>query len=231
MEKDGKGVQICRKGLEKFFDLKREFIAILDGEADTKLNLSKDDKKLMGVILDEPKEILQKGGKVSVYKTEKANGENAQVSYNPDYDAWIVASKNVSILVRKREDIADYVKMPIKRYSIATLIAEAWFRLLDKHLGGSLEKIQELKKELTGKTMIGEYCGHPLHQHLVEYKEITILFYAVVDLYGDRSCYPVQYCKDFIQKFNLPNVKVNKRGEFSTIKEMVEELRKLDKEV
>ena len=37
---------------------------------------------------------------VAIYRLEKANGENAQVSYLSEVDAWVVCSKNVSILVR-----------------------------------------------------------------------------------------------------------------------------------
>lgn len=181
--------------------------------------------------MDEPKEVItKKGGKVVVYKTEKANGENAQVSYYPPADAWVICSKNVSILVRTREDIQDYVALKNSRYSIATLIAQAWFNILEKRLG-THEKIEDLKKHLAGKTMVGEYCGHPLHQHLVEYKEITIFFYAIVDLYGTRSCYPVNFAREFLERFGIPIVRINKRGEFDNIKDLVEELEKLDKEV
>jgi hypothetical protein len=37
---------------------------------------------------------------VEIIKTLKANGENAQVSWNPDVKAWVICSKNVAILAR-----------------------------------------------------------------------------------------------------------------------------------
>jgi hypothetical protein len=42
---------------------------------------------------------------VEVIKTLKANGENAQISYNPDVKAWVISSKNIGLVARKREDI------------------------------------------------------------------------------------------------------------------------------
>jgi len=152
IEQDSKGIKILRRGLEKFFDLKSEYLEYLEGTFQGKFY--KDDEKLFHVIFDEVEETLQSGGKVTVYKTEKANGENAQVGYNPEYNSWVIASKNVSILARNKNDIEEYLKMEKGRYNIASLIAEAWFNILEK-----VGNVDELKKELTGKTLIGEYCG------------------------------------------------------------------------
>lgn len=57
---------------------------------------------------------------MELIKTEKINGENAQVSYNYEYDAWVICSKNVSLLASFPEDLAMY-KEP--RYHYALLIA------------------------------------------------------------------------------------------------------------
>jgi len=38
----------------------------------------------------------------------KANGENAQVSYFKPTDEWVVSSKNVAILVKTVEDVKKY---------------------------------------------------------------------------------------------------------------------------
>ena len=46
---------------------------------------------------------------VYLYKADKANGENFQVSYFLEYKSWIIGSKNVSILAANREDL-DYYK-------------------------------------------------------------------------------------------------------------------------
>ena len=56
----------------------------------------------------------------------KANGENAQVSYCEDADAWLIASKNVSLLARTKSDIKLYDRAKdgdTDRYQYAKLIA------------------------------------------------------------------------------------------------------------
>ena len=49
------------------------------------------------------------------YLTTKVNGENFQVSYNKKYSCWIIASKNVSMALKKKEDIEFY--KDIKNFS------------------------------------------------------------------------------------------------------------------
>lgn len=57
----------------------------------------------------------------------KANGENAQVSYNKTLDEWVISSKNVSIFVKNQNDIKLYKG---ERYGFAILIANAWFKII-----------------------------------------------------------------------------------------------------
>ena len=161
LEEDAKKIQICRRGLEKFFDLKSEYILKLEGTFDKSINkLTKEELKLYDVILEEVEKTLDQGGKVIIYKTEKANGENAQVSYNAEFDAWVIASKNVTTLVRNRADIDHYVQAKDQsRYAFAILIAKAWFDILEN----KVDDVDQLKKEMTGKTLVGEYCGNYLY--------------------------------------------------------------------
>jgi hypothetical protein len=53
-----------------------------------------------------------------------------------------------------------------ERYQFAILIAQTWFHLLREK---NKNQIDELKKDLSNKTLIGEYCGNPDFQHLVKY--------------------------------------------------------------
>ena len=62
-----------------------------------------------------------------IYNTEKANGENTQVSYNYEFNAWVICSKNVSLLARDRQDVKKYKE---QRYNYAQLMADAWFDLI-----------------------------------------------------------------------------------------------------
>jgi len=113
--------------------------------------------------------------KCHVYRLNKANGENAQVSFFKPTGEWVVSSKNVSIFLQSPEDIKRYDG---ERYSFAKLMAETWFNILK---GKNKNEIQELKQALIGRTIIGEYCGNPDFQHLVKYADVTIYFYALVE--------------------------------------------------
>jgi len=65
----------------------------------------------------------------------------------------------------------------------------------------------------------------------VAYPQITILFYALVDLRGYRTCNPLFKAEDLINKHGLPIVKIAPRKECSNRKELIEILKELSKEV
>ena len=111
---------IGRKGLNKFFDISFDFISREGRYTDDRLNLYETNVKNM--ILGATKKALLEGHKVEVLKTLKANGENCQISYNPDIKAWVIASKNVGLVAR---DIVDLDLYPPKslRYNFASLMA------------------------------------------------------------------------------------------------------------
>jgi len=88
----------ARLGLPKFFDYQKSF---LDIGTESKLK-----ERVLGKILEVSKN--EKNVKYFVYLTTKVNGENFQVSYNSKYDCWVIASKNVSIAIRNKEDIEFY---------------------------------------------------------------------------------------------------------------------------
>jgi len=227
LQEEDHGVTILRRGLQKFFDMRQEYFEVLDGTKELKeLKIKQVEKDLYHVIFDEVTTVLDNGGKIVVYKTEKANGENAQVTYNTKLEAWVVASKNVAILIRNEDDLEAYRQIKENRYSFALLIADAWLKLLKK-----VKDIEGLKKDLTGRAIIGEYCGNPNHQHLVLYPEITIYFYALVELQGHRTCNAVHKAEDLIKRHGLPMVKVSPRRECSNRKELIEILQELSKEV
>lgn len=94
---------MARKGLQKFFDFGLHWIDPTAPES-TK-NSKSDDKLLRNVILVPVEESFRRGEKVILLKTNKANGENAQVSYNHLLKAWIIASKNVAIALRNYQDL------------------------------------------------------------------------------------------------------------------------------
>ena len=115
-----------RKGLEKFFDLRYEFISP-EQRYDEKLETDHHMQK--NYILAGPLKAIKDGDKVEVLKTLKANGENVQVSWNEDVKAWVVCSKNVALLASKESDI-DTNKYSAPRFVFAKEMAHVWFQKL-----------------------------------------------------------------------------------------------------
>ena len=83
-------IGIARIGLIKFFDYRKDY----------------------STLINEEKRVLEKVKEsklpLAVYLTEKANGENFQVSFNPVFNCWIIGSKTVTIACRDEKDIEFY---------------------------------------------------------------------------------------------------------------------------
>ena len=75
-----------------------------------------------------------------MYRLNKANGENAQVSYFKPTDEWVVSSKNVSIFVKTVDDIKRYDG---ERYSFAKLIGTTWFNIIKEKSKNEILKLKE----------------------------------------------------------------------------------------
>lgn len=67
-----------------------------------------DERNIKNYQLAGPLKALLGGHKVEVVKTLKANGENAQVSYNPEVSAWVISSKNRALLARNKQDVDSF---------------------------------------------------------------------------------------------------------------------------
>ena len=92
----------ARIGLNKFFDYKKNFD---DNNAKDKMQ----QKRVIGNLIKISEENKDNNNiKFLAYLTTKVNGENFQVSYNTKYSCWVIASKNVSMAVRNKEDINFY---------------------------------------------------------------------------------------------------------------------------
>lgn len=55
--------------------------------------------------------------------------------------------------------------------------------------------------------MVGEYIGHPEHQHMVKYSRTTIIFYAVVDNYSSEICWSCEKSFALFKKYGIDMVK------------------------
>lgn len=81
-------------------------------------------------------------------------------------------------------------------------------------------KLEELKKLIGNKTLVGEYVGSPEHQHLVAYPNETIMFYAIVDHNSGINCSDPYYAVNFFNSFGLDHVEFDSKGVYSTLKEV-----------
>lgn len=135
-----------RKGLMKFFDISQASLqAIIDQDI---VSLAKKDQYNHYAIFTEIENVLscneeldeKDRAKVHVYRLNKANGENAQVSYFKPTDEWVVSSKNVSIFVKTVDDIKRYDG---ERYSFAKLIGTTWFNIIKEKSKNEILKLKE----------------------------------------------------------------------------------------
>lgn len=209
--KDESQPTIIRKGLQKFFDLEP---ATLDGPL--KLPSS---NNLTNYLYFPLVQHFNTGSKIEVFLTRKANGENAQISYSPIFDSWVIASKNVSLLARTFADLKFYKGDPkTNRYSYALEIAETWFKILEKML--LTNKIEQIQEYFADKTFVGEYVGNQNHQHLIRYSTATILFYAIVDNNSHENCQDPVKSAEIFRILGLDSVPMKKCGIYSNIDDM-----------
>ena len=82
---------------------------------------------------------------IEIIKLMKANGENAQISYFKQFDYWVIASKNVCLLAKTRNDLEDYSPKTKSgkptRYSFAYIIGQCWFDILQNFTKEEINKI------------------------------------------------------------------------------------------
>ena len=165
-------VGIARIGLIKFFDYRKDYT-----------HLPNEERR----VLEKVKETKLP---LSVYITEKANGENFQVSFNPFYNCWIIGIKTVTIACRDMKDIEYYSNQenfriknfkPVikefitsknlliqKRNEYVLDFARKWFKILEK-IFKTEEELNEFKKVISCHTFIGENVGDKIHQHIKVY--------------------------------------------------------------
>ena len=215
-----------RRGLTKFFDVRVESINEALGYTDKSHSKSKKDAKLRKyheITFNDVENYISRGFCVDIYQTEKANGENVQVSYIKLLKKWIISSKNCSMIVSNTSEIENY---PDDRYQFTKLIALYFISSINQIL-----HLDELQEYLSGKTLIGEYIGNPNFKHIVKYQKEEIKFFAIVNNDSPFSCLPVVESFYIFKKFNIQSVKVNKIGTFSNKVEMYQRLKLLIKEI
>ena len=202
----------ARKGLPKFFELNIE----------KSINKASENSStpLSSLIKD-----IRTGQVITIYQTTKANGENAQISYNTKTQSWIIGSKNVCLAARDKHDLDYYTSL---RYNFAKLIAEAWFEIIKLK---SSQELEDIKNDLHDCTLVGEYIGNANFQHIIQYKEIIIHFFAKVNHYSESICESPRLVVDLLNKHAFPSVKIEKLDTYCNDEEFIRELNKISTEV
>ena len=215
-----------RKGLKKFFDIREEYLDLNLQEINErefqekfKEKLEKNSFfsisehfKLSKMIFSNIRAAYADNEEIEIFKLLKANGENCQIAWIENSHSWLISSKNVSMLVRDSDDIDLYQK---DRFYYAKLIAKTWFEILEK-IESKGSDLTALKYFLKKHTMIGEYVGNPDCQHLIQYQEIDILFFAIVNNHIDDECIPPLEAFKFFSQFHLNTVRIEDMGTFKT---------------
>jgi len=106
-----------------------------------------------------------------------------------------------------------------RRFDFAVFIAQQWFTILEKL---SSDQLKELKQDLSGKTLVGEYVGNPELQHMIEYSRQTIIFYAVVDNNCSKICLPPEESLALFKKYGLDSVSFQSCGVFNDFAKLCE---------
>ena len=216
----------------KFYDIFRE---MLENGAELKELKTKNKSKVnenqrqafttMNITMAGVYKSLKDGYKVEAVKTLKANGENAQISYSTEIGMWIFSSKNVALLAKSEKDLEIYRSLEsTMRYQFSILIAETWFKKVQEIESNGVD-IEELKKDLDGKNLIGEYVGDPNHKHLVIYPKIRILFYTIVDNNSPNTWLLPEESYSFFKKYQLDSVTFESLGLFETYADIIDTLR------
>ena len=216
---------IGRIGLIKFFDYRKHYSH----------DLKREENRVLGNVKESKLPL-------SVYLTEKANGENFQVSFNTTYDCWIIGSKTVTIACKDEKDIEFYKNennlkrknftpliqefmseknLEMGRYEYVLDFAKTWFALLKK-LFKTKEDLEEFKKVIANHSFIGESVGDKTHQHIKIYEERDIIFYGIVNhlTYDSEICLPLSQSFEIFKKFGFTSVPIERSENFKNFQEL-----------
>ena len=242
---------ILRKGLIKFNELPYDFYKIYgknkyelfydykDTEENSLQEKTNFQELLKSIFYPIYKYLSNKNSNgILLYKLLKANGENAQISYSPLIQKWVIASKNVSLICSNLTDLYEHYeplyknnKYQIKptRYNIAFQIALCWFDIIEHKTN---KEIDDIKKELSNRTFCGEYCGNQYHEHLIRHSKHTIYFYSIIDNNDENNiCIPIEEAFDTFKKLKLDYVNYNYIGIYKNKNELFEGIHKVYKSI
>jgi len=92
-------------------------------------------------------------------------------------------------------------------------------------------KLTDLKIDLCNITLVGEYTGDQNHQHLIKYEKIDLIFYSILNNWGDDDYWEVEKAFSFLKSYNLSVVKWTKHDNIQTFVQLNEKLIELYSQV
>jgi len=229
LEVEAKGVTICKKGLKKIYELKYEYIPYSLQEKDVQLKNEQTDKRILDILFSKPKELLERKIPITLYKSQKLDGENVQIGFNKRLNAWVIGSRTASVIAREESQLKVFRAKRNSKLDVSILAAEIWFNIIKTKFTG--EKLEELKKDLDGKNLVGELVGHPLYENIIRYQDTKIIFYAITELHSNASCIPISTFLSFAEKYCLETAKIEKAEEYYTFKSLLNGLKDLYRKI
>lgn len=151
---------------------------------------------------------IPKDKSIELIKFTKTNGDCCMFSYLQEHDLYLIATRNISILVK---DLDELDKIENKNYTHKNL-AKLWFGQL-RQLNRAT--IGQLKRDLSGHTWIGEYLTE---DNLIRYSDEKILFHSIVN--NSNGVVEADACKTF-ERFGFDVVPFESLGEFILEEELL----------
>lgn len=142
-----------------------------------------------------------KGGKhctVDLVKETKKNGMKALIGYDDFTCCWVIGTERMTIAVYKEDDIEMYTDSALHE------VKQAAYCFLDILREFSAKELDQLKNDLKGFTLVGEYFGDYTIQHTVRYNREGLVFYAQVPNDQNVLCYPPENTINLLKKHGLP---------------------------
>ncbi|CAD8061857.1 unnamed protein product [Paramecium primaurelia] len=184
---------ILRKGLPKFYDL-GDFWRDKEQQQNQFLYKNQLHNAYQSLKLNIP---------VTIVQQQQENGENFQISFSSILQTWVISSKNVSIFCKNYDDYL--LNCPNKDINsperLPWQIAEIWFSdIIEKN-------VEQLQKDLTDHTLIGEFVNNPYFVHIIEYQQPALKFFALVNNHERNLCCHTRQAEHLANKHNLQFVK------------------------
>ncbi|KAL4480333.1 hypothetical protein ABPG74_020849 [Tetrahymena malaccensis] len=234
LEKNTK--EVLRKGHKKFDDLTKSKFKIWLGRF-LDQNFIKDkiqeikaiDKKQLS---ENPQQHILKKYPVKfeefstmfIYRTVKDDGTCSQISYCRSAQAWIICTKNESLLLKQKKE-AEKIG---KQYNFIKAMALIWFDYLES-LNKELK--EELQKYLSDKTLLAELCGGVAKQYVKYGPNPVLICFSIVNNYSDDICLSPPEAEIVFQKFNLKYRQYQKTNECDNYRDFYQIFKQINVEV